>query len=136
MCKSDIWDDLAPPAERRNNGKTGEYFDDTEFLKTFTGMLKFASNNNDGRVELLRCASHLGKSVKLIEMMFDLFAEAGFIKILEKTTDHYKIKFNGVSNPDNILHNSKFALVMDMAEECSLFQKSLLEDNPEELALV
>ena len=113
-----------------------KYFDDTEFLKTFTGMLKFASNNNDGRVELLRCASHLGKSVKLIEMMFDLFAEAGFIKILEKTTDHYKIKFNGVSNPDNILHNSKFALVMDMAEECSLFQKSLLEDAPEELALV
>ena len=113
-----------------------KYFDDQEFLKTFAGMLKFASNNTGGRVELLRCASHLGKSVRLIEMMFDLFEEAGFIEILEKANGHYIIKFNGISNLDGILHNSKFALVMDMAEECTLFQKALLEDETEELALV
>ena len=99
-------------------------------------MIRFASNNQGGKVELLRFASHLGKSLKLIEMMFDLFEEAGFIEILEKANDHYTIKFNGITNPDSILHNSKFALVMDMAEECSLFQKSLLEDDVEELALV
>ena len=113
-----------------------KYFDDEEFLKTFSGMLKFAANNNGGKVELLRCASHLGKSIKLIELMFNLFEEAGFIEILEKNSDYYTIKFNGISNLDGVLHNSKFALVMDMAEECTLFQKSLLEDDTEALALV
>ena len=113
-----------------------KYFDDEEFLKTFSGMLKFAANNNGGKVELLRCASHLGKSIKLIELMFNLFEEAGFIEILEKTSDYYTIKFNGISNLEGVLHNSKFALVMDMAEECTLFQKSLLEDDTEALALV
>ena len=113
-----------------------KYFDETEFLKTFAGMLKFAAHNNDGRVELLRCASHLGKSIKIIELMFELFEEAGFIKIAEKNKDYYKIEFFGTSDSQKILHSSKYALVSDMAEECELFQKSMLEDDIKELELV
>lgn len=112
------------------------YFDDAEFVKTFAGMLKFAANNNGGRVELLRCASHLGKSIKLIELMFELFEEAGFIKILERGGEGYKIEFLGISDLEKILHSSKFALILDMAEECEHFQKSLLEDDIAELDLV
>lgn len=113
-----------------------KYFDETEFLKTFHGMLKFASNNNGGKVEILRCASHLGKSIKLIELMFDLFEESGFIKILERSKDFYKINFIGTADIDKILHSSKYALILDMAEECEHFQKSLLEDEIEELHLI
>ena len=113
-----------------------KYFDETEFLKTFAGMLKFAAHNNDGRVELLRCASHLGKSFKIIELMFELFEEAGFIKITKKNKDYYKIEFSGISDLQKILHSSKYALVSDMAEECELFQKSMLEDDIKELELV
>ena len=112
------------------------YFDDAEFMKTFAGMLKFAANNNGGSVELLRCASHLGKSIKLIELMFELFEEAGFIKILERGAEEYKIEFLGISDLEKILHSSKFALILDMAEECEHFQKSLLEDDIAELDLV
>lgn len=113
-----------------------KYFDETEFLKTFHGMLKFASNNNGGKVEILRCASHLGKSVRLIELMFDLFEESGFIKILERSKNFYKINFIGTADIDKILHSSKYALILDMAEECEHFQKSLLEDEIEELQLI
>lgn len=113
-----------------------KYFDETEFLKTFHGMLKFASNNNGGKVEILRCASHLGKSIRLIELMFDLFEESGFIKILERNKDCYKINFIGTAEIDKILHSSKYALILDMAEECEHFQKSLLEDEIEELQLI
>lgn len=113
-----------------------KYFDDAEFMKTFAGMLKFAANNNGGRVELLRCASHLGKSIKLIELMFELFEEAGFIKILERGAEEYKIEFLGISDLEKVLHSSKFALILDMAEECEHFQKSLLEDDVAELDLI
>lgn len=112
------------------------YFDDAEFMKTFAGMLKFAANNSGGRVELLRCASHLGKSIKLIELMFELFEEAGFIKILERGAEEYKIEFYGISYLEKVLHSSKFALILDMAEECEHFQKSLLEDDIAELDLI
>ena len=113
-----------------------KYFDEHEFLKTFSGMLKFAHNNNGGLVEILRCASYLGKSVKLIELMFELFEEADFIKILEHDQNYYKIEFLGVSDFEKVLKSSKYAQICDMAEECDMFQKSLLEDDESELALV
>ena len=56
----------------------------TTVLKTFYGMLKFAQNNNGGKVELRRCASFLGKSYKVFELLFAIFEECGFIKIKEK----------------------------------------------------
>jgi len=110
-------------------------FDELEFIKTFAGMLKFASNNNGGKVEFLRCASHLGKSFKVIELMLDLFEESGFVKIIEREKDYYVVDFQGVNGIEKVLHSSKYALIMDMAEECEQFQKSLLEDSLVELGL-
>lgn len=110
-----------------------KYFDDVEFIKTFSGMLKFASNNNNGNVELLRCASHLGKSLNLIELMFNLFEEEGFIKILEKDNHHYKIEYIGVNDFEKIINCSKYALIADIAEECELFQKTLLEEEVDDI---
>ena len=110
-------------------------FDELEFIKTFAGMLKFASNNNGGKVEFLRCASHLGKSFKVIELMLDLFEESGFVKIIEREKDYYVVDFLGVNGIEKVLHSSKYALIMDMAEECEQFQKSLLEDSLVELGL-
>lgn len=110
-----------------------KYFDDIEFIKTFSGMLKFASNNNNGNVELLRCASHLGKSLNLIELMFNLFEEEGFIKILEKDNHHYKIEYIGVNDFEKIINCSKYALIADIAEECELFQKTLLEEEVDDI---
>ena len=35
--------------------------DEQEFLKTFSGMVKFAAHNNNGGIDLIRCASFLRK---------------------------------------------------------------------------
>lgn len=112
-----------------------KYFEETEFLKTFIGMLKFASNNSNGKVELLRCASYLGKSLKLIEMMFELFEEVGFIKIIEKTREYYQIEIQGAVALEKILHNSKYSQIHELAEDCEYFQRSLLEDDLSELEI-
>ena len=113
-----------------------KYFEDLEFIKTFAGMLKYASNNNNGIVELLRCASHLGKSISLLENMFDLFEEVGFIKIIERNEKVYQIEFIGIDNLSKVLNNPKYAEISEQAEDCALFQKSLLEDEINELELV
>lgn len=103
--------------------------DEREFLKTFTGMLKFASHNNSGKVELIRCSSFLGKSVKIFEMLMELYQEAGFINILDKNSSFYTIEFIGVDNLSKILHNEKYAQIFDMILDCEEFQKSLLQDD-------
>lgn len=103
--------------------------DEQEFLKIFTGMLKFAAHNNGGKVELVRCASFLGKSLKIFEMLLSLFEEVGFIKILEKNSAFYMIEFMCVDDISKVLHSEKYSQIFELIIECEQFQKSLLEDD-------
>lgn len=103
--------------------------DEQEFLKTFTGMLKFAVHNNGGKIELIRCASFLGKSVKIFEKLLELYEEVGFIKILDKNNAFYTVDFLGIDDLSKVLHSQKYGEIFDMIIECEAFQKSLLEDD-------
>ena len=106
-------------------------FDETELLKTFSGMLKYASHNNNGKVEIVRCASALGKSSQVISMLMDLFEQLGFIKIKEKNSAFYVIEFIGIDDISKILDNPKFAQICELSFECEEFQKTLLEEDLE-----
>ena len=103
--------------------------DEQEFLKIFTGMLKFAAHNNGGKVELVRCASFLGKSLKIFEMLLSLYEEVGFIKILEKNSAFYMIEFMGVDDISKVLHSEKYSQIFELIIECEQIQRSLLEDD-------
>ena len=106
-----------------------KYFDDKEFLKIITGMIKFACNNNGGKIDLIRCAGFLGKSVKLIKLFLDLADECDIINIEEKNNLYYTVKMISMDNISSILHNPKYMEILNLAEECELYQKSLLEDD-------
>ena len=106
-----------------------KYFDEEEFLKTFYGMLKFAQNNNGGKVELRRCASFLGKSYKVFELLFSIMEECGILKIKEQNSDYFVIELTGETDIAKILHSQKYQLLTDMIDECENFRKSLLEDD-------
>lgn len=107
-----------------------KFMDEEEFLKTVCKMLKFACHNNDGKVELKRCASFLGKSYKVFELLFSIFDDIGLIKIKEQNKDYYVIDFAGDgSELPQVLHSPKYAILSDLIEECEEFQKNLLEDD-------
>ena len=109
------------------------YFDDKEFLKLITGMIKFACNNNDGKIDLIRCSSYLGKSVKLIKMFLELEEDCKIISINEKNEYYYKVSLLAPEKVTDILHNAKYNEIINLAEECELYQKELLEDNIEDI---
>ncbi len=103
--------------------------DEAEFLKTFTGMIKFAAHNTEGKIDLVRCSSFLGKSVKIFEKLLELYEEVGFIRILDKNNAFYTVEFLGVDDLSKVLHSGKYGEIFDMIIECEAFQKSLLEDD-------
>lgn len=103
--------------------------DEQDFLKTFNGMLRFAAHNNNGKIELIRCASFLGKSIEIFQLLLDLYEEVGFIKITDKTDSYYCIDFLGIDDISKVLHNEKYSQIFDKIIECEAFQKSLLEDD-------
>lgn len=113
-----------------------KYFDEKEFLKTCAGMLKFAHNNNSGKVEFKRCSSFLGKPVKVFELLFDMFENIGLIKIIERNRDFYRIEFIGNIELSNVLHEAQYTEMIDLIDESEAFQKNLMEDDLTNLALV
>ncbi|MBP3820826.1 single-stranded-DNA-specific exonuclease RecJ [bacterium] len=109
-------------------------YDEKELLKTFSGMIKFASHNNGGKIELVRCASFLGKSTEVIEKLLELFEETNHIKILDKNNAFYIIEYLG-GDLTEILNHPKYSQIIDMAEECDMFRTSLLEDDLEKILI-
>lgn len=108
-------------------------YDEISLLKTFTGMMKFASNNNNGNFELIRCASFLGKSPKIIKNLLNLFEQEGFIKISEKNEKFYKISYENLQISEDFVKNPKFEEIYEDACECDVFRQSLLEDDLEQI---
>lgn len=110
-----------------------KYYDDKDFIKMFAGMLKFANNNNDGKVKLLRCASFLGKSIPLVKSFIELLEKYSVLKIEERAESFYKIRLTEPEKIGQILKTPDYEGIMEMSEECEFFQKSLLEDDIEEI---
>ncbi|MFI3301036.1 MAG: single-stranded-DNA-specific exonuclease RecJ [Candidatus Gastranaerophilales bacterium] len=110
-----------------------KYFDEKDFLKTTYKMLKFACNNNAGKVELNRISSYWGKSFGVFELLFEIFQEVSLINILEQTEKYFVLELTENLDLGLVLHNAKYLKLLDMIEECEMFQKSLLEDDLESL---
>ena len=66
-------------------------------------------------------------------MLLALYEEVGFIKILDKNSSFYTVEFYGVDDITKILHSEKYAQIFELIIECEQFQKSLLEDDLEQI---
>ncbi len=113
-----------------------KYFDEKEFLKTIHGMLKFACNNTNGKIELRRIASYWGKSYQVFELLFEIFEEVGLINIKEKNKEYYVVELLDSNDYTKVLHNPKYTNLLDLIDECEQYQKSLLEDDINSIELV
>lgn len=109
---------------------------DKDFLTTFIKMLRFACNNNNGKVDLLRCCSALGLSYETILTLLDLFEEINFIKVFEKNEDFYFLELSEISDLSVVLNHKKYLEVKSLIEDCRNFQKNLLECDLTSLELV
>ena len=108
-------------------------YDEVSLLKTFSGMIKYASHNNDGKFELIRCASFLGKSIEIVKDLLELFEQQNYIKILEKNVKYYIISFNEIQSAEDIIQTPEYMLIYEKCQECDEFRQSLLEDDLEQI---
>ena len=107
-----------------------KFFDEQGLVQTFNGMIKYAAHSQGGKLELVRCASFLGKSVDVIEKLLDLFNECQIIKIKNKNSDFYTLEYIG-NDLSTVLNNPNFTQIYNLSEECEMFQHSLTQDDLE-----
>lgn len=108
-------------------------YDEVSLLNTFIGMMKFAMHNNDGKIELVRFGSFLGKSDEVILSLLKLLEDKGHIKVNEVTESYCKINLLDMENISNILNTEEYGQIFELAQECDIFRQSMLEDDLEQV---
>lgn len=98
-----------------------------ELLKTFSGMLKYSFNNQQGAFNLEKSASFLALEEGIIIAMIQLFEEAGLLKIIEKGEKDYKIELFDASDITKTLHTPGYKEFIKLLEKIEQYRTSLVE---------
>lgn len=98
-----------------------------EFLKTFSGMLKFAYSNKNGLFDLQRSASFLAQTKETIIELLNVFEECEMLKGENNGGNNYKIEFLSNSEISKALHTSSYKNFLTQIKKSQEFRTSLLE---------
>lgn len=99
-----------------------------EFLKVFSGMIKFAHNNKSGVFDLNKSAAFLAQSKEAIIWLLDIFEEVNIIKILSRGETEYKIEFLSNLELAKILHTTRYGEFLSEINEVEQYKTALLEE--------
>lgn len=129
-CDSDILDKLkqtvcATSLHYMNyqNYKVNE----ENLLKNFASMIRYCINNLEGKFVLLRAASALGVSEKVVETILEIFQEAGMIKIAERDETFYLINLITEINLSKALHTSKYAEFVELMNTINDYKNKFMQ---------
>lgn len=100
-------------------------YSDKEIVSTALKMIKYAIGNNDGIIEFYRFTSFLGISTEALEILFSLFAQTGFIKILSQTQKSVKVEAGEQTDISKILHLEDYKNFAEIVKSCRDFQEFL-----------
>lgn len=101
--------------------------DEKDFLKTFSGMLKFAYSNKNGIFDLKRSASFLAQTKETVLELLNVFSESEMIKFIEKGTNSCKIEFLSNSEISKVLHTNSYKHFLNQINKSQEYRSSLLE---------
>lgn len=101
--------------------------DEKEFLKTFSGMLKFAHSNKNGTFDLQRSAAFLAQTKETIVTLLNVFEECNVIIIKDEGFDEYNVEFLSNTEISKTLHTSAYKDFLDQINLSTEYKKTLLE---------
>lgn len=100
--------------------------DEKEFLKTFTGMLKFSYNNKCGKFDLERSAAFLAQTKDAVIELLSVFEECKMIKGSFCGCE-YKIHDFAVCEISKVLHSSLYKQFLSQVQSSREYKASLLD---------
>lgn len=100
--------------------------DEKEFLKTFSGMLKFAYNSRNGVFNLERSASFLAQTKETVLKLLNVFEESQMLKG-KNEGENYKIEEFSNAELSKTLHTKTYGEFIELINDSHDYRSSLLE---------
>lgn len=101
--------------------------DEKEFLKTFSGMLKFAYSNKNGNFDLQRSASFLAQTKEAVVELLNVFSECEMLKGKGERDNIYKIEYLSNGEISKALHTNSYKNFLIQIKKSQEYKNSLLE---------
>ena len=101
--------------------------DEENLLKAFASMIRYSCNNLEGNFSLVRGASALGVTEEVIEILLEIFADCGMIKIEERAESSYKISFVTGIELSKTLHTIKYAEFVELMNTINDYKNKFMK---------
>ena len=100
--------------------------DEENILKAFASMIRYCCNNLEGKFVLLRGASALGVTEEVVEILLEIFKDAGMIKISEREDSFYKITMLEEISLAKALHTTKYAEFIELMNTVNDYKNNFM----------
>lgn len=95
-------------------------------LKIFSGMIRYTCNTLNGDFNLERAASALGVTSDVIEILLEMFEEAGMIKITSRGDESFNITFINAVELSKTLHTLKYAEFVELMNTINDYKQKFM----------
>lgn len=100
--------------------------DETVILKNFASMIRYCANNQGGKFILLRAAAALGITEETVEVMLEMFAQAGMIAIKSREIDSFKIEMLDSIDLQHIFNTPKHEEFVELMNTINEYKNSFM----------
>ena len=123
---------VSPDVIHYMNYPKGKYNEEL-ILKLFSGMLRYTCNTLDGDFNIERAASALGVTNDIVEVLLEMFEDAGMIKILQRYDECFKIGFISSVELSKTLHTIKYAEFIELMNTVNDYKHKFMTMNLEKM---
>ncbi len=96
-------------------------------IKTFAGMIRYSFNNQKGRFDIKRASAALGVTDEVSELLLDIFAEVGMIKIQSNDENIYEIDLAGNVDLSKICGTVKYEEFVELMNSINEYKNSFMK---------
>ena len=104
---------------RGNDKKTDAH----ELIKTLSGMLKYCSTHNSGKIEIQKSLAYLAISKDAFDACIDLLCDVGVIEITRFTDEFYEFNFIESKPLSEFLNSPKYTELENETEKLNSFRE-------------
>ena len=101
--------------------------DEEALLKAFASMIRYACNNLNGHFIFERAAAALGITEEIAELLLDIFAESGMIKILDLDNEACNIAFKEGIELSKAAQTSKYQEFTELMDSVNDYKNSFMK---------
>ena len=101
--------------------------DEEALLKAFASMIRYACNNLNGHFIFERAAAALGITEEIAELLLDIFAECGMIKILDLDNEACNIVFKEGIELSKAAQTSKYQEFTELMDSVNDYKNSFMK---------